>query len=455
MSKKAAIRLLLIEDDAEDAYLLGEMLKGQTSYRTDLTHVAGMSEAERHLADHSVDIILLDPGLRDAQGVESVRRALAAAPHVPLVVMTSQYDESLATLALQEGAQDFLVKGQVEPRGLLRSLHYAVERKFMEEALFAEKERAQVTLNSIGDAVICSDISGDLTFLNLVAEKMTGWSWQEAAGRPMAEVLRIMDATTRKTIANPMDAAVDGDQPVHLPSNSVLIRRDGLEIPIEDSVAPIHDHDGQATGAVIVFRDVSAARAMSVEMRAVTEELERSNIELQDFAAIASHDLQEPLRKIRAFGDRLAERTSGALDEEAEDYLERMKNAAGRMQSLIDDLLEYSQVTLRPEPARQVDLGGVVSDVLSDLDERIRLSNGRVEVGPLPTILASPFQMRQLFQNLIANALKFHQPGVAPEVQIEATARTRGTGTKGGTPPNSRMGDPCPRQRHWLRGEAW
>ena len=225
-----------------------------------------MSDAERHLAERAVDIILLDLGLPDAQGLEAVRRARAAAPRVPLVVLTGLDDESLAAQALQEGAQDYLIKGQIDARGLLRALRYAVERKSMEEALFVEKERAQVTLNSIGDAVICTDISGNITFLNLVAEKMTGWSRQEAAGRPMAEVFRILDATSRETTPNPMEMAVGQNRTVHLPSNCILIRRDGFEIPIEDSVAPIHDREGQATGAVIVFRDVSAARAMALQM---------------------------------------------------------------------------------------------------------------------------------------------------------------------------------------------
>jgi len=139
-------------------------------------------------------------------------------------------------------------------------------RKNMEEALFVEKERAQVTLNSIGDAVACTDISGNITFLNLVAEKMTGWSHKEAEGRPMADVLEILDATSRKANSNRMGQAIDENRIVHLPSNSILVRQDGLEIPIEDSVAPIHDRKGQATGAVIVFRDVSAARAMALQL---------------------------------------------------------------------------------------------------------------------------------------------------------------------------------------------
>src|SRR6202023_3990756 len=175
----------------------------------------------------AVDIILLDLGLADAQGLQSIRRARAVAPGVPLVVLTGLDDESLATRALQEGAQDYLIKGQIDTRGLLRALRYAIERKAVEDALFVEKERAQVTLNSIGDAVASTDNSGNITFLNLVAEKMTGWTLQEAAERPPAESVRIIDATNHETTPNPMEAAVARNQTVHLPPNCVLIRRDG------------------------------------------------------------------------------------------------------------------------------------------------------------------------------------------------------------------------------------
>jgi diguanylate cyclase (GGDEF)-like protein/PAS domain S-box-containing protein len=267
MSKKKSIKiLLLVEDNPGDARLLREMFSGKGAHNTELTHVECMSEAEKHLANRVVDIILLDLGLPDAQGLEAVRRAHAAAPGVPLVVLTGLDDDSLAGKALQEGAQDYLIKGQIETRGLLRALRYAVERKIIEEALFVEKERAQVTLNSIGDAVICTDIAGNISFLNLVAEKMTGWSSREAVGRAMAEVLHIVDTTSRETIPNPMDRAVQQDRTVHLPLDCLLIRRDGFEIPIEDSVSPIHDRKGQATGAVIVFRDVSVAQAMALQM---------------------------------------------------------------------------------------------------------------------------------------------------------------------------------------------
>ncbi len=235
------------------------MVKGSISRVFELTHVESVSDAERYLASQSVDIVLMDLGLADLPGLESVRRVRAAAPRVSIVLLSSADDEEIAVLGVQEGAQDYLVKGQIEPRGLIRALVNSAERKTIEEALLLDKERAQATLSCIGDAVICTDISGNITFLNPVAERMTGWTLKDAAGRPMSETFRIVDAITRKSILDPMAKAASQNRTGNLPTNCVLIRREGHEIFIEDSVAPIHDREGQVTGAVIVFRDVTAS----------------------------------------------------------------------------------------------------------------------------------------------------------------------------------------------------
>jgi diguanylate cyclase (GGDEF)-like protein/PAS domain S-box-containing protein len=268
VSRNAIKKLLLVEDDPGDARLLREMFseRDSGSQGTELTHVQSLRAAEEHLSEREVDIVLLDLGLPDAHGLTGVRRAQAVAPRVPLVVLTGLDDESLAAQALQEGAQDYLIKGQIEPRGLLRALRYAIERKIMEEALFAEKERAQVTLSSIGDGVVCADILGNITFLNLVAEKTTGWSLQEAAGRPMVEIFRTRDSADIEAADTTAAAAILQIRAMHLPSSCVLIRRDGVAIPIEESIAPIHNREGQPIGAVIVFRDVSVAREMALQI---------------------------------------------------------------------------------------------------------------------------------------------------------------------------------------------
>ena len=297
------IRILLVEDNPGDARLMREMLKDPAAWKYDVTHRESMAKAETHLGANPVDIVLLDLGLPDTQGLQAVRRAHAAAPRLPLVVLTGMDDESLAAQALQEGAQDYLIKGQIETRGLLRSLRYAIERKHMEEALFEEKERAQVTLNCIGDAVISTDVLGHVTYLNVVAESMTGWSWKEAAGHPIEDVLQIIDATTRKDVQNPTVSAILENKTLGLTPNCILVRRDGVESDIEDSAAPIHDRRGRVTGAVLVFRDVSEARTLSRRMSFLAQ---HDNLTQLSNRMVLNDRLTQAIAMARRHGQKLA-----------------------------------------------------------------------------------------------------------------------------------------------------
>lgn len=169
-------------------------------------------------------------------------------------------------------------------------------------------------------------------------------------------------------------------------------------------------------------RTASALRAAHDELERRVEErtleLARSNRELQDFAFVASHDLQEPLRKVQAFSGRLKDKYGGVLEAEGRDYLERMISAARRMHTLINDLLTFSRVTTKGQPFIPVALEEVARQVVGDLEARIEASGGKVELSPLPAIEADPVQMRQLLQNLIGNALKFHLPGKPPMVRV-------------------------------------
>ncbi len=157
----------------------------------------------------------------------------------------------------------------------------------------------------------------------------------------------------------------------------------------------------------------------TADLHSANESLQRSNRELEQFASVASHDLQEPLRKIQAFGDRLDTKYSSELGERGRDYLSRMLASATRMRTLIDALLTFSRVTTKAQPFVAVDLRATAEEVLSDLEERIERSAGQVEIGPLPTLEADPLQMRQLLQNLIGNALKFGRPDRPPIVKVE------------------------------------
>ena len=178
----------------------------------------------------------------------------------------------------------------------------------------------------------------------------------------------------------------------------------------------------QEQGAPVLtffIRDISLRKRAEESQARYAAELERSNRDLEQFAYVASHDLQEPLRKIRTFGDRLEMKCHDTLDDSGRECIERMQNAAARMQGLIADLLTLSRVSTRVKNFVPVDLCEIAREVVSDLEVQIEQCGGRVEVGKLPTIQADPLQMRQLLQNLIGNALKFRRSEESPLVKIE------------------------------------
>jgi diguanylate cyclase (GGDEF)-like protein/PAS domain S-box-containing protein len=258
--------ILLIDNDPAAAGQIGAALGAAGAGAFEVEWVRALSEGLERLSQKGIAAVLLDLSLADSQGIETFDKLFAAAPEVPILILGEDVQEALAKEAVSRGAQDYLLPEHLDSYSLPRALRNAIERRFVEDALYVEKERALVTLNSIGDAVLCTNISGDITYLNLVAEKMTGWLRAEAIGRPLAEVFRIIDGGTRQTARDPMEMAVEQNKTVGLTVNCVLVDRDGFESAIEDSAAPIHDRSGRVIGAVIVFHDVSAARAMSMQM---------------------------------------------------------------------------------------------------------------------------------------------------------------------------------------------
>lgn len=184
---------------------------------------------------------------------------------------------------------------------------------------------------------------------------------------------------------------------------------------------PVIDDDGEVVGLLGIFTDITERKVAEENLKRFAAALERSNRELQDFAYVASHDLQEPLRKVMVFGDRLKTKYGNAIGTEGLDYLDRMQKAAARMQALINDLLTFSRVTTKPQPFAPVNLTRIANEVISDLETRIEQVKGTVVVEDLGQIHAEPLQMRQLFQNLIGNALKFHKPESPPQVRVSAT----------------------------------
>jgi len=299
--ENGAERLLLIEGNPVDATKVIEALTGHGRPRVDW--VMSLSEGLEQLKRPEVAAVLLNLFLPDSEGIDTFEAAKKAAKHVPILVLCGVSDEPVARLAVEHGADDFILKDHLDSYSLTRALKTMLDRRSKDDALFVEKERAEITLNSIGDAVLSTDVFGRVTYMNTVAEALTGWLRAEAEGRPLAEVFNIIDGTTRKASPDPLAAAVRENKTVNLTENCILIRRDGYESAIEDSTAPIHDRAGRTTGAVIVFHDVSAARQLSTQL---------SHLAKHDYLTdlpnrmLLSDRLEQAISLAQRHGDRIA-----------------------------------------------------------------------------------------------------------------------------------------------------
>jgi len=261
--------VLLIHADGAKAKVVKDALLNSTDGFFTVEWVELCSEGSRRLrkgGKERIAAVLVNLFVSDSHGVETFDRLFRTSPDIPILVLSTHEHENAAKLAVQRGAQDYILEDHLDSYFLPKALRNMLERSSNAEALFREKERAQVTLNSIGDAVVCTDVSGNVTFLNPVAEALTGWSADQAIGRPFVEVFRIIDVLDHRHAINPMSLVIETNKPLNLPGGSVLIRRDGVESAIEDSTAPIHDRRGCVTGGVMVFHDVTQARAIAQKM---------------------------------------------------------------------------------------------------------------------------------------------------------------------------------------------
>ena len=284
-----------------------------------------------------------------------------------------------------------------------------------------ELKRSQTFLNSVIQNLpitVFIKRASDLKFVlwNKAGEELTGRKAEDYLGKSDLDFFPAEQAEAY--MAHDREALESGKL-IETPEEVMSTPHKGTRI-LSTKKIPILNARGEPEFLLGISEDITERKAAEMKLHAFATRLEQNNRELQDFAYVASHDLQEPLRKVRAFGDRLKTKCGSALSDEGRDYLTRMLNAASRMQTLIEDLLAFSRVTTKAQPFVPVDLNKVAREVVSDLEVRIEQTAGRVELQDLPTIDADPTQMRQLIQNLIGNALKFHRKEEPPVVKVHA-----------------------------------
>ena len=292
------------------------------------------------------------------------------------------------------------------------------ERLFRQAADSAEF--LAVTLNSIGDGVIATDAAGAITLINPVAQKLTGWSETEARGIPIERVFRIVNETDRKAVENPAEQAILTGSVTALANHTILISKNGDDIPIDDSGAPIRTPDGQIQGGVLVFRDISARRDAE-------RQLKESNEQLKDFVSAAAHDLRSPLNSVSTMAQLLALRFQSELDNEGSELLHYIIQGTQRMLHLLEDLLTYAQASHFEvhQVANRASMERAFRTALENLRAEIQSSHAAITADPLPDVAVHEAHLLQLLQNLIGNALKYRSEA-APRIHVACSRSNRG-----------------------------
>lgn len=315
---------------------------------------------------------------------------------------------------------------------LMGMMHHVVTKQRASHQEIADQhEWFSVTLRSIGDAVIVTDRNGLIKFMNGEAERLSGWTEAEAAGRALRSVFRIINEESRNTVDDPVEKVFRELRVVGLANHTLLLSKDGKEWPIEDSAAPVCNKKGDILGVVLVFHDATELRRGHRALKAQAEELERKVIErtitlqrtvteLESFSYTVSHDLRSPLRAMLGYATALLEDFSENMPEMAKDYLGRIKRAAERLDHLIQDLLTFSRLSTESTMVQQVDLDRLLKEILLQYPD---FHDDKAEVvvqGPLPAVLGHESALTQVLANLVGNAVKFVPKDRKPKIQIRA-----------------------------------
>jgi diguanylate cyclase (GGDEF)-like protein/PAS domain S-box-containing protein len=262
--------LLLIEGQGPHHPVMRDVLKGAGGMLR-IEHASTVQEGLALVAGRDVSAVLLDLSLPECRDLSAIDQIRQQAPGVAIMILARAADQALARRALDRGANDVVVTDQIDSRSLVQLIAMMFERRAFEAQQFVERERAEVTLNSIGDAVMTTDTLGNVTYLNAEAEALTGWKRAEAFARPLAEVFDVTDGLTGQHAEDPSQLAITSNRKIRVKGSYILVGRDGKETAIEHSAAPIHDLQGNILGAVIVFRDVIVSRERRLQMLHLAE----------------------------------------------------------------------------------------------------------------------------------------------------------------------------------------
>ncbi len=461
------LRILYLEDDKNDVELVQAKLEKE-DFISNLTHVETQADFVAALDRGGFDIIIADYKLPSFDGLSALAIAREKTPEVPFIFVSGTMGEELAIETLKNGATDYILKQRLSRLGpairrALEEVEEHLERKEAQKENEKLSRQNELILNSASEGIFGLDLNGSHTFVNSAAAQMLGYRVRELIGKDSHEIWHHSKADGSPYPEEECPIySVCKDGIIRRVKDEVFWRKDGTSFPVAYASTPILE-GGKLIGAVVTFTDITkrkreeeelrkhrqhlkelvkertaelsaangklqneinehkqteiALRQSEKELKHLADELARSNADLQQFAYVASHDLQEPLRVISGFVKLLAKHYGDKLDDKAEEFIAHTIDGVQRMEMLIRDLLEYSKVQLQGMVLNPTDCNLLVEKSLKNLGSAIEESGATVTHGSLPTVMADASQLSRVFQNLIGNALKFRGEDV-PKVHI-------------------------------------
>jgi len=418
--------VLVVEDNADMSAFIAEVLAPHYRVACAFNGREGLERARVLLPDLILSDVMM-PGMSGDQMVQALRREPALVD-VPIVMLTARVDNDLRVRMLKEGVQDYLNKPFLVEELLARVGGLVASRRRILEELRCREEFANRVIDMAPGAMLVVNAQGHIIRVNAQTEQIFGYPLHELLGRPVEMLVPTQVRAHHKALRlgygyKPTPWAMNQGREVF------GLHQDGHEIPLEISLASLLL--GEEQHVIAAITDVTERKQAEEEIRHLnadlerriaerTAELERSNADLEQFAYVASHDLQEPLRMVSSYLQLIERRYRGRLDADADEFIGYAVDGAVRMKSMIIDLLDYSRVGTRNHPSEPIDCEALLGGVLKDLERAIKEGQAEVSHDTLPTVLADAAQLGRVFQNLVGNALKFRRLDMSPRIHIGA-----------------------------------
>ncbi|HEY4088004.1 MAG TPA: ATP-binding protein [Bryobacteraceae bacterium] len=385
--------------------------------------LAGTGEEALSLTDKMCpDLVLMDIQLHGELDGIAVADQIRQRWRIPVVFMTAFAGEETLARAREAGPYGYITK-PFKTQDLQATVAVALQQYRNTREIFQEHGWLRTLLAGMRDGVIATDIDGRVKYLNPAAEELTGWALADAIGRQIEEVypLRAEDGLPLERCQ--LRRVLATNKPVA--RQRFLLGNTG-NVMVEDSAAPIHNAEGQLSGAVTVIVDITERQKLEQERARLFDELERTNAELARFSHTVAHDLRAPARTVKLFTELLARDLGNRVEKSTGEHLRVIGDAASGMERLIETLLRYAELGAAPIERQRVSASDVLAEVRVLLSALLSETRAQIEAGDLPMISADPVQFQQLLLNLLVNAVQYRLPDQAPQISIRGEATENG-----------------------------